>query len=172
MSGWRTFFAGLGALARGEMLTREQFTAAAVPSTALGGGVSVTGADNLDQAKEVGESWNSAHGGYANRHKTAVLWGGLKYDKLGLSPQELEYVESLRSLRIDYYMVFRVYPAMLAEMTGETGLSQGSSTDSQRVAGEGAGADQPGGAGGSARHAADGAQRPIRLLGAANARGA
>ncbi len=89
---------------------------------------------NLDQAKEVGESWNSAHGGYANRHKTAVLWGGLKYDKLGLSPQELEYVESLRSLRIDYYMVFRVYPAMLAEMTGETGLSQGSSTDSQRVA--------------------------------------
>jgi HK97 family phage portal protein len=87
-----------------------------------------------EQATEVSEVWNGAHGGYANRHKTAVLWGGLKYQKIGLTPQELEYVNSLRALRIDYYMVFRVYPAMLAEMTGETGLSQGSSTDAQRVA--------------------------------------
>ena len=87
-----------------------------------------------DQADEVLEVWNAAHQGYLNRHKTAVVWNGMQYDKVQLSPAELEFMESLKAMRIDYYMVFRVYPAMLAEMTGETGLSQGSSTDEQRVA--------------------------------------
>lgn len=87
-----------------------------------------------EQAQEVLSTWNSLNQGYANRHKTAATWGGLKYDKLQLSPAELEFLESLKAMRIDYYMAFRVYPAMLAEMTGETGLSQGSSTDEQRVA--------------------------------------
>jgi hypothetical protein len=87
-----------------------------------------------DQALQALDVWNSAHQGFLNRHKTAALWGGLKYDRVQLSPAELEFLQSLRQMRIDYYMAFRVYPAMLAEMTGETGLSQGSSTDSQRIA--------------------------------------
>jgi phage portal protein BeeE len=87
-----------------------------------------------EQAEEVLSAWNSLQQGYLNRHKTAATWGGLKYDRLQLSPAELEFLDTLQRLRIDYYMAFRVYPAMLAEMTGETGLSQGSSTGEQRVA--------------------------------------
>lgn len=87
-----------------------------------------------EQALQVLDVWNSAQQGFLNRHKTAALWGGVKYDRVQLSPAELEFLESLRQSRIDFYMAFRVYPAMLAEMTGETGLSQGSSTNDQRVA--------------------------------------
>ena len=87
-----------------------------------------------EQALQVLDVWNSAQQGFLNRHKTAALWGGVKYDRIQLSPAELEFMESLRQSRIDFYMAFRVYPAMLAEMTGETGLSQGSSTDNQRIA--------------------------------------
>jgi hypothetical protein len=86
------------------------------------------------QMQEVLDAWNSAYAGYMSGHKTAALWGGVKYDRVQLTPAELEFLESLRQMRIDYYMAFRVYPAMLAEMTGETGLSQGSSTESQRMA--------------------------------------
>lgn len=89
---------------------------------------------NKDQALEALSVWNNANRGYLNRHKTAALWNGLKHDRVQLSPAELEFLESLQRLRIDFYMAFRVYPAMLADMTGETGLSQGSSTESQRVA--------------------------------------
>ena len=87
-----------------------------------------------DQALEALSVWNDAQRGYLNRHKTAALFGGLKHDRVQLSPAELEFLESLKSMRIDFYMAFRIYPAMLADMTGETGLSQGSSTESQRVA--------------------------------------
>lgn len=87
-----------------------------------------------DQMKEVQTAWKDTYTGYKNAHKTAITWGGVKYDRLTLTPAELEFLESLKAMRIDYYMAFRVYPAMLAEMTGETGLSQGSSTESQRVA--------------------------------------
>jgi HK97 family phage portal protein len=89
---------------------------------------------NKDQALEALSVWNDAQRGYLNRHKTAALFGGLKHDRVQLSPQELEFLESLKSMRIDFYMAFRLYPAMLADMTGETGLSQGNSTESQRVA--------------------------------------
>lgn len=87
-----------------------------------------------EQATQALDAWNSAYQGQSNAARTAALWGGLKYEKLQMTPAELDFLDTLRVFRIDYYMVFRVYPAMLAEMTGETGLSQGSSTDSQRVA--------------------------------------
>jgi HK97 family phage portal protein len=87
-----------------------------------------------EQAMQALDVWNGAYQGHLNAAKTAAVWGGLKYEQLQLTPAELDFINTLRVFRIDYYMAFRVYPAMLAEMTGETGLSQGSSTDSQRVA--------------------------------------
>lgn len=87
-----------------------------------------------EQADQVLDKWQARHGGFANRGRPGVLWGGLKAEKLGLSPAEMEYLEGLKFLRSDYYMVFRVAPSMVGEMTGETGLSQGSSTDAQKVA--------------------------------------
>lgn len=85
------------------------------------------------QADEVLEKWEERQAGFRNRHRTAVLWGGLKANKLGLTPAEMEYLAGLKFLRTDYYIVFRVKPAMVGEMIGETGLSQGSSTDQQKV---------------------------------------
>lgn len=87
-----------------------------------------------EQAAQITDQWMARQGGVVNRGKPGVLWGGLKAEKLGLTPAEMEYLEGLKFLRNDYYMVFRVAPAMVGEMTGETGLSQGSSTDSQKVA--------------------------------------
>lgn len=87
-----------------------------------------------EQADQILDKWEATHAGFANRGRPGVLWGGLKADKLGLTPSEMEYLEGLKFLRTDYYMVFRVTPAMVMEMTGETGLSQGSSTDAQKAA--------------------------------------
>lgn len=117
-----------------ELAAREQnaalFLNDSTPKTVLATDHMMT----KNQADEALEKWDDRNLGFAKRHRTAVLWGGLKPQVLGLSPKEMDFLESLKFSRTDYYIVFRLYPAMLCEMTGETGLSQGSSTDSQKVA--------------------------------------
>ena len=119
---------------RTEMAARQQNCALFVNDATPRGYLSTDANPTKQQMQEVLDTWLAANQGFANRHKTTITWGGVKYNKIQLSPEELEFFESLRSMRLDYYMALRVYPAMLAEMTGETGLSQGSSTDSQRTA--------------------------------------
>ncbi len=119
---------------KADLAAREQNLGLFLNDATPRGYLTTEQASTREQMEQMLDGWNAANKGYANRHKTAGLWGGLKYQRVELTPVELEFLQSLRQMRIDYYMVFRVFPAMLAEMTGETGLSQGSSTESQRVA--------------------------------------
>jgi hypothetical protein len=118
---------------KGDIAAREQ-NLALFQNDATPRGYLTTEAGTREQMESVLDVWNKVNQGYLNRHKTAALWGGVDYKAIQLSPAELEFMESLKFMRMDYYMAFRVYPAMLQDMMGETGLSQGSSTDSQRVA--------------------------------------
>jgi len=88
---------------------------------------------NKTQADEIRDAYNDIHQGIKNRSKIGVLWGGLKFHATGLSPKEMEYLAGLKFLRTDYYIAFRVKPAMVGDMVGETGLSQGNATDQQKV---------------------------------------
>jgi len=86
-----------------------------------------------EQATEAMETLNSRLRGINNSHKSIVAWGGLKAKELGLTPAEMEYINGLKFLRSDYYIVLRVKPAMVGEMM-PTGLGQGNeSTDAQKV---------------------------------------
>lgn len=118
---------------QGEIAAREQnlgmFLNDSTPKTVLETDAVLT----KEQADEIMEKWEAKQKGFLNRHKTAALWGGLKAKALGLSPAEMEFLAGLKFLRTDYYMVFRVKPSMVGEMLGETGLSQGSSTEQQKV---------------------------------------
>ena len=87
-----------------------------------------------EQADEVLSKWEDRNDSFFARKRPKVTWGGLKVEKLGLSPHELEYLEGLKFHRHDYYIIFRVAPAMVWDLMGETGLSQGSSTNDQKVA--------------------------------------
>lgn len=86
------------------------------------------------QVEEFQDSWQKRHGGFENAHKAGVLYGGLKINKMGLSNTELQFLEGLRMTTSELLCAMRVYPAMVGLMTGETGLSQGSSTNEQKVA--------------------------------------
>jgi phage portal protein BeeE len=87
-----------------------------------------------EQADEIELRWLDRHGGWKKRGTPAMLWGGLTAKQLGVTPKDMEYLDGLRFLRTDYYIAFRVFPAMVHDVLGETGLSQGSSTDQQSVA--------------------------------------
>jgi HK97 family phage portal protein len=87
-----------------------------------------------EQVDEFLQRWNNKYGGLVGKHKAGVLYGGLKAKGIGLNPTELQFLEGLRMSREEQIALMRVKPAMVGVMTGETGLSQGSSTQEQTVA--------------------------------------
>lgn len=68
-----------------------------------------------EQAEEVLNFWDGRMRGYQKHGRTMATWGGLKYQQIGLSPQEMEYIQGLKFLRTDYFMIFRVPPEMVYE---------------------------------------------------------
>ena len=133
-------FTGLSAMTVGQrtiiqdMATREQnialFTNGGIPDLVLETPDQLT----PDQAKERLQRWNDFHRGFNKAHGTALLDKNLKVNKLGLNPEELQAFEALRLTTVDVCKIMRVWPAMLGSMMGETGLSQGSSTQEQILA--------------------------------------
>ncbi|GEM_PF-5452126 len=86
-----------------------------------------------EQRDEFMEAWAARYSGFRNAHKVGILYGGLKVNTIGMNPEEMQAFESLRFARQDVCMALRVMPAMMMVMEGETGLSQGSSTEEQLV---------------------------------------
>lgn len=84
-----------------------------------------------EQADELLRKIQDKFAGFGNAHKPMIAYNGLKPEKLGFAPSEMQFLEALRLTDQQILMVMRVMPAMVGLMTGETGLSQGSSTDEQ-----------------------------------------
>jgi HK97 family phage portal protein len=71
-------------------------------------------------------SWAEAHGG-ENTHKTAVLENGLKYEKIGATPEEGQMLESREFQRTEIAAIFGVP----GHMVGDTQKAAGKSTVEQ-----------------------------------------
>jgi len=118
-----------------DMATREQnlaiFQNGGLPDFAL-----VTDHNwNEDQAKEFLKRFLDNYQGYAKAHKPALLYNGVKIDKVGLNPEELQALEVLKTLTPQEIVAgLRTKPVMAGLMVGETGLSQGTSTEEQKIA--------------------------------------
>ena len=65
-----------------------------------------------DAQSRLAESWQSAHGG-ANSHRVAVLEDGLKYQQIGLAPEDSQFLESRKFSREEIAQWFRVPPSLI-----------------------------------------------------------
>lgn len=71
-------------------------------------------------------SWAEAHGG-ENAHKTAVLEMGVKYNKIGATPEEGQYLQTRQYVRTDIATIFSVPPHMVGEKeAGKSSVEQSS----------------------------------------------
>lgn len=118
-----------------DMGTRDQnlgvFLHGGVPSIVLSTEQAIT----PDQGREFIQRWVDNYAGYRNAHKPAVLHSGMKAEKMGFSPAELQSLDTLKTLTPqEICAALQVKPAMAGLMVGETGLSQGNSTEEQKVA--------------------------------------
>ena len=73
-----------------------------------------------DSYRRIKESWNERHQGLENAHKVAILEGGLRWAATGLSAEDAQMLESRRFGLTEVARLFRVPPAMIADLSGAT----------------------------------------------------
>lgn len=72
-----------------------------------------------DARKAFQDSWQEGQGG-ANRGKTAVLDGGMKYHELGLSNRDSQFIEVRNFSVTDIARCFRMPPHLIGDLTRST----------------------------------------------------
>jgi HK97 family phage portal protein len=71
-------------------------------------------------ARRIKESFNSAHGGVSNSHKTVVLEDGLDIKSLGIPPSDAQHLENRRFQLEEIARIFRVPLSLLQSSVGNT----------------------------------------------------
>lgn len=62
------------------------------------------------------KSWNSKYSGINKSHKTAVLEEGMKYTRIGIPPQDSQFIETRKFSINEIARIFRIPPHMLADL--------------------------------------------------------
>jgi HK97 family phage portal protein len=100
----------------------------AIPGVAVevDGPLSETGVKRLQAA------WNEAHQGVGNAHKLAVLTEGAKFQKISVSPEDAQFLQTRAFQVSDIARIYGVPPHLLGDASGST--SWGSGLAEQNVA--------------------------------------
>jgi HK97 family phage portal protein len=100
----------------GLALATEEHGARFFGNGAITGGVLTTDQVlNKDQIAGLRASWTDAQAGLRNAYKTAVLWGGLKWQPRGMQNDQAQWVEVRRFQVAEVCRVFRVLPIMVGD---------------------------------------------------------
>lgn len=70
----------------------------------------------LKDPGKVRESWNSVYGGVHNAHKVAVLEEGMKYQQIGIPPEEAQFLETRKFQINEIARLYRIPPHMVGDL--------------------------------------------------------
>ncbi|OJU11628.1 MAG: phage portal protein [Clostridiales bacterium 43-6] len=99
----------------GLAIATEEYGAKFFANGAAPGGV-LEHPGTIKDPQKVKESWNSAYQGSSNAHKVAVLEEGMKYQPIGISPEQAQFLETRKFQINEIARIFRVPPHMLADL--------------------------------------------------------
>lgn len=66
--------------------------------------------------QRVKESWNSAYQGSKNAHRVAVLEEGMKYQQIGIPPEQAQFLETRKFQLNEIARIFRIPPHMIGDL--------------------------------------------------------
>jgi HK97 family phage portal protein len=66
--------------------------------------------------KRVRESWNAVYQGSSNAHRVAVLEEGMKFQAIGIPPEQAQFLETRKFQINEIARIFRVAPHLLADL--------------------------------------------------------
>lgn len=70
----------------------------------------------LKDPSKVRESWNSVYRGVNNAHKIAVLEEGMKYQQIGIPPEEAQFLETRKFQINEITRLYRIPPHMVGDL--------------------------------------------------------
>ncbi len=70
----------------------------------------------LKNPGKVRESWNSVYRGASNAHKIAVLEEGMKYQQIGIPPEEAQFLETRKFQINEIARLYRIPPHMVGDL--------------------------------------------------------
>jgi len=99
----------------GMAIACEEYGAKFFANGAAPGGVLEHPGVVKDPAK-VRESWNSVYQGSTNSHRVAVLEEGMKYQAIGISPEQAQFLETRKFQINEIARIFRIPPHMIGDL--------------------------------------------------------
>lgn len=99
----------------GMAIACEEYGAKFFANGAAPGGVLEHPGVVKDPAK-VRESWNSVYQGSGNSHRVAVLEEGMKYQPIGISPEQAQFLETRKFQINEIARIFRIPPHMIGDL--------------------------------------------------------
>lgn len=99
----------------GMSLATEEYGAAFFANGANPGGV-LEHPGVIKDIQRVKESWNSAYQGSANAHRVAVLEEGMKFQAIGIPPEQAQFLETRKFQINEIARIFRVPPHMVGDL--------------------------------------------------------
>ena len=70
----------------------------------------------LKDPKKVRDSWNEVYRGTTNAHKIAVLEEGMKYQQIGIPPEEAQFLETRKFQINEIARLYRIPPHMVGDL--------------------------------------------------------
>lgn len=105
----------------GLLLALQEFAARFFGNGAnIGGVLEHPGKLSKEAADRLKESWNKAQGGLSKVHKTAILEEGMKFIRMGASPEEAQALESRKFQTLEVARIFGVPPHMIGDLERAT----------------------------------------------------
>lgn len=66
------------------------------------------------------ESWNQMHQGLSNQHRIAILEEGMKYQQIGIPPDDAQFIETRKFQRGEIASFFHIPPHMIGDLEKAT----------------------------------------------------
>ena len=70
----------------------------------------------LKDPAKVRDSWNAVYRGTGNAHKVAVLEEGMKYQQIGIPPEEAQFLETRKFQLNEIARLYRIPPHMIGDL--------------------------------------------------------
>jgi HK97 family phage portal protein len=86
----------------------------------IGGVTSHPGKLSKEASDRIANSWRETHAGVQNAHKAAILEEGMKFDKVAITNEEAQFLETRRFQVIDICRLYGVPPHRLGELDKAT----------------------------------------------------
>ena len=86
----------------------------------IGGVISHPGQLSKEASDRVANSWRETHAGVQNAHKVAILEEGMKFDKVAITNEEAQFLETRRFQVVDICRLYGVPPHRLGELDKAT----------------------------------------------------